>query len=136
MATWPCHDITREATAALSDPASKATLQEMATAGCPAEAFAEFLAERCSPGLAALVREEFREMPASMIGLILASWNEAERAGKPFELRSVSPDQPLGFARNRRVRLTLDYEADRAAISISHVPGRHAGWYQPVHAAA
>jgi len=136
VATWPCHDITRAATAILADDASKASLRNMAAEGAPPAAFAEFLAERCEPELSALVRAEFLEMPAGMIGLILSSWSEADRAGKSFELSSVSPAEPLQFARSRRVRLTLDYEADRAVISLSHVPGRHAGWYQPVPQAA
>jgi hypothetical protein len=70
-------------------------------------------------------------MPDPMFQTIMTSWLAADGSGKSFELRSERPEKPLEFAHKGRVRLTVDYEEDRAVVSVSHVAGRHAQWYKP-----
>jgi hypothetical protein len=75
-----------------------------------------------------------RELPTNLVETIVSAWAMAAGAGKTFVLRSVVPTQPLDFARNRRVRIALDVEADGIVVSLSHIPGRHAAWAQPAPA--
>ena len=56
---------------------------------------------------------------------------EFDNERKTFVLRSLPPAQPLDFARNRRVRIALDVEAEGIVVSLSHIPGRHAAWALP-----
>ncbi len=94
------------------------------------------LASQCDVATAMLLREEMVELPTNLVETIMGAWAMAASAGKTFRLQSVVPREPLEFARSRRVRLAVDVETDGVVVSLSHIPGRHAAWAQPVVATA
>ena len=131
MAFTSCNMIALRVTAELgADDGVGAARRLLARGAEPAE-FIEELARRCEPELAEVLREEFKELPRTLVETVIHSWLLAESAGKPFTLESRVPDRPLEFARRSRVRFTVDVQDDGVTVSLSHVPGRHADWYRP-----
>ncbi len=131
-----CKTITETATEEFASESWREVAVDLMERGADAEAFVEAMAARMEPGMASLFREEFHQLPSTLIGMIVDAWAMAEAAGKGFRVQSVPPASPLDFARNRRVRVAVDADDQGVVVSISHVPGRHAEWYQPVAAAA
>ena len=69
--------------------------------------------------------KEFEELPAFAVSTLLHAWLEATSRGLPFAAHSVRPERPLEFARERRVRVSVD-ESDRGIdVRLSHIPTRH-----------
>lgn len=131
MSFLPCYALTEHATAELGSEDGRIWIRNLLSKGAPREELIEAFATQSDPALADLVRLEFSEMPDPMFQTIMASWLAADGSGRAFELRSERPDKPLEFAHRQRVRLTVDYEEDRAIVSVSHVAGHHAQWYKP-----
>ena len=131
MSALPCYTLTQHTTNELNSDEGREWIRRLLGEGASREELIEAFASQSEPSLAELVRLEFREMPDPMFQTIMASWLAADGSGKAFELRSERPERPLEFAHKSRVRLTVDYEEDRAVVSVSHVAGHHAPWYQP-----
>jgi hypothetical protein len=131
MSTFACYALTQHTTEELNSDEGRDWIRRLLREGASREVIIEAFASQSEPGLAELVRTEFREMPDPMFQTIMASWLAADGSGKSFEIRSERPERPLEFAHRSRVRLTVDYEEDRAVVSVSHVAGRHAQWYKP-----
>ncbi len=127
-----CLAITERATDVLGSEEGRSLALELLERGAAPSAFVDALASQCDPDTASLLREEMAELPSNLVETIVNSWVLAAAAGKSFQLRSVPPREPLDFARNRRVRLAVDVEDDGVIVSLSHIPGRHAAWAQPV----
>ncbi len=134
MAYTSCVTITESTTEELNSERGRARALDLLAAGAPAADYIAALAEHMPKWEADLLRQEFEELPASMVNTIVQAWVMAESAGREFTLTSVRPDRPLEFARSQRVRFQVDIEADRVVVALSHVPGRHADWYQPASA--
>jgi hypothetical protein len=131
MSMFSCFALTSHTTAELGSDETRTWIRHLISEGASREALIEAFAGQADPAIAELVRYEFSEMPDPMFQTIMASWLAADGSGKSFELRSERPEKPLEFAHKGRVRLTVDYEEDRAVVSVSHVAGRHAQWYKP-----
>lgn len=131
MAYTSCKDITESTTTELTSERGRARAVELLAANAPDRLFIEALAESLDPALAEQLLAEFDEMPASMVQTIVQAWVMAETGGREFVLRSAKPERPLEFARASRVRFQVDIEADVVSVTLSHIPGRHATWYQP-----
>jgi hypothetical protein len=70
-------------------------------------------------------RKEFEELPQFAVSTLLHAWLEATTRNLPFAAHSVRPDRPVEFARERRVRVSVD-ESDRGIdVRLSHIPTRH-----------
>jgi hypothetical protein len=123
--------MTAALTALLARPSVAATLRTLIAEGAPIEAQIEVLTREADGTTASGVASEFRELPRLTAATIIQAWHLADADGKPFELVSERPRTPLDFARTRRVRITVDSEADVVRVALSHVPGRHAPWYAP-----
>lgn len=131
MSTFNCYALTQRTTEELNSDEGRQWIRRLINEGATREELIEAFATQSAPGLADLVRLEFSEMPNPMFETIMASWLAADGSGRAFELRSERPEKPLEFAHRGRVRLTVDYEEDRAVVSVSHVAGHHAQWYKP-----
>ncbi|MFN8639690.1 MAG: hypothetical protein U0360_09600 [Dehalococcoidia bacterium] len=131
MAYTSCKDITESTTTELTSERGRARAVELLAASAPDRAFIEALAESMDPIMATQLLTEFDELPASMVSTIVQAWVMAETGGRDFVLRSAKPERPLEFARTSRVRFQIDIEADAVSVTLSHIPGRHATWYQP-----
>jgi len=131
MSTFNCYALTQRTTEELNSDEGRQWIRRLINEGATREELIEAFATQSAPGLADLVRLEFSEMPDPMFETIMASWLAADGSGRAFELRSERPEKPLEFAHRGRVRLTVDYEEDRAVVSVSHVAGHHAQWYKP-----
>lgn len=131
MSTFSCYALTQHTTEELNSDEGRQWIRRLISEGASREELIEAFATQSAPGLADLVRLEFSEMPDPMFQTIMASWLAADGSGRAFELRSERPERPLEFAHRGRVRLTVDYEEDRAVVSVSHVAGHHAQWYKP-----
>lgn len=136
MTALACYALTAHATSELNTDAGRTLIRDLLAAGASREALIEAFAGQAPADVAELIRYEFSQMPDPMFETIMASWLAADGSGKAFELRSVRPEKPLEYAHKGRVRLTVDYEEDRAVVSVSHVAGRHAEWYKPAAALA
>ena len=136
MSTFSCYALTQHTTDELNSDEGREWIRRLLNEGASREELIEAFAKQSAPGLADLVRLEFTEMPDPMFQTIMASWLAADGSGRAFELRSERPERPLEFAHRGRVRLTVDYEEDRAVVSVSHVAGHHAQWYKPAVAAS
>jgi hypothetical protein len=77
------------------------------------------------PKMAAVAEMELGELPPIAIRTMLEAWREADDAGLHFEAHSVKPDRPIEFAKSRRVRVTVDREAEGVYVGLAHIPGRH-----------
>ena len=77
------------------------------------------------PTMAPVAQMELGELPPVAIRTMLEAWREADAAGIAFEAHSLRPDRPIEFAKTKRVRVTVDREADGVYVGLSHVPGRH-----------
>ena len=130
MGASPCAEIGLHVTMLAATDDDRAGFIRLLESGAPQEAFVDAFTARCAPEMARVVRDELDELPAHTVSTIVSAWAAAEGAGKRFELRSVVPDQPLAFARDRRVRLAVDADSEGIVVSISHIPGRHAEWYR------
>lgn len=131
MSVLNCYALTERTTNELNSDEGREWIRRLLNEGATREELIEAFAQQSAPGLADLIRLEFTEMPDPMFQTIMASWLAADGSGRAFELRSEPPQRPLEFARRGRVRLTVDYEEDRAIVSVSHVAGHHAQWYKP-----
>ncbi|MDA0364792.1 MAG: hypothetical protein O3B31_02170 [Chloroflexi bacterium] len=131
MSYGPCYTLTQRTTEEFNSDHGREWIRRLLHDGASREELIEAFATQSAPELADLVRLEFSEMPDPMFQTIMASWLAADGSGRAFELRSERPEKPLEFAHRRRVRLTVDYEEDRAIVSVSHVAGHHAQWYKP-----
>ena len=131
MSATGCEPMTAALTSLLTRPEVAAALRALCAQGASIEAQIDSILSAAEPGTAADVLAEFRELPRVTAGMILQAWQLADGAGKPFELVSRRPAAPLEFARERRVRITLDAESEVVRVALSHVPGRHASWYAP-----
>ena len=86
---------------------------------------AEKVIAGADPQRAELASQEFAELPQLAISTMLHAWLEAETRGVAFEAHSLPPERPLEFARNRRVRITVDEEDSAIQVRLSHIPTRH-----------
>ncbi len=96
----------------------------------PAE-FVDAVSAYADPHTADLLREEFAELPPITITMMLEAWSMARQGGRELRMESVIPDEPFTFARNRRVRVSVEAEEDAVRVLLSHIPTRHAEWYAP-----
>lgn len=78
------------------------------------------------------VERELGELPAAAVLGILAAWQTADSAKKPFVFESVRPDSPIDLARRRSVRLIVDIDESGVHAGLSHVPTRHPTWSEGV----
>src|SRR5690606_29932390 len=76
------------------------------------------------------LRAEYLELPEVMASLIVDSWRMADEAGKAWSFASIPPAEPLAFARSRKVRFVVDVDEDGVTLSVAHIAGRKAEWYQ------
>jgi hypothetical protein len=136
MSVTGCYTLTAHTTSELNSGSGRTLIRDLLAQGASREALIEAFAGQAPAEIAELIRYEFSQMPDPMFETIMASWLAADGSGKAFELRSVQPEKPLEYAHKGRVRLTVDYEEDRAVVSVSHVAGRHADWYKPAEALA
>ena len=70
-------------------------------------------------------KKEFEELPEFAMSTMLYAWLESADRGLRFQAHSVRPERPIEFARNRRVRVTVDEDQDSIQVSLSHIPTRH-----------
>lgn len=125
-----CVDISAFVTTELQSPDGKQAIIALLTDGVEGRSLVEHLAGRTDANMAELLMREIEELPQTLVQTIQQAWEMATAGGREFALVSTPPDRPLEFARNQRVRVTVDVEADRVVVALSHVPGRHAAWYQ------
>ncbi len=136
MSLTGCYTLTGFTTSELQADETRGLVRELLARGASREDLIGAFAAQAPADIAELIRLEFAEMPDPMFQTIMTSWLAADGSGKGFELRSVAPEKPLEYAHRGRVRLTVDYEEDRAIVSVSHVAGHHAEWYKPAVALA
>jgi hypothetical protein len=89
----------------------------------------DLMARNAAPDVAATLRAEFAELPPLALSTLVDACALAHASGRPLEVVSVGPDGPIEFARQRRVRITIDVEEERIRIALSHVASHHATWY-------
>ncbi len=80
---------------------------------------------KTEPAMAPIAQQELGELPPVAIRTMLEAWREADDAGISFEAHSVRPDRLIEFAKARRVRVTVDRDANGVSVGLAHVPGRH-----------
>ena len=81
--------------------------------------------------LAALMLEEFAELPENFVPTFMAAWALAQESGRSFTMASRAPERPLEQARQGRVSYTIDHDEQGVTMYVSHVAGHHARWYRP-----
>jgi len=131
MSLTGCEPMTAALTSLLARPDVASTLRRLVEGHASIEDQIDALVAFADPSVAAGALAEFRELPRLTATMILQSWALADGAGKRFELMSRKPSEPLDFARQKRVRITVDSEESAVRVALSHVPGRHAEWYAP-----
>lgn len=131
MGDTGCVALTASVTELLESDEVREQVLAMLASGASTEAFLRLFTGTADHGMATLARAEVAELPATLVEMVVNTWAVAEASGKQFVLRSVAPDRPLEFAHAGRTRVTLDMEAERVTVSLSHVPGHHAAWYAP-----
>ena len=129
--SFGCYAITEIGTAIMNSPEGRAEMSRMYELGATPIEYIDFIASQCDAKNEALMYEEFGELPASTIKMVIDAWALAVKAGKPFAINSVLTDEPVEFARARRTRLVVDIEDEGVIVSLLHFPGRHAEWSQP-----
>jgi hypothetical protein len=113
----------------LAAPEVRKTMRALRASGATRDEYVEAIIGFADPDVAATIREEFGVLPGLTVSIIVDAWALADAAGKRFEVTSVPPDEPIRFARNRRVRITVDVEDEIVTVALSHVATRHADWY-------
>lgn len=131
-----CFAVMSEVETVLSTDAGANEARHLLAAGADLAAFADAFAKHAPPEQAERLRAEIAELPSNTVMMIVQAWLLAESAGKPLTLRSVRPERPVEAARARRVELSIAMEETGVSVSLSHIPGRHATWYQPTVAVA
>jgi hypothetical protein len=132
MGSPDCIDTLNQVEQVLLSPVGADEARRLLARGARTEEFLDLFVRHAAPETAAIARMEFAELPESTIALIVQAWAMAESAGKPLTLASVPPARPLEAARNRRVELAISMDESGVRVALSHIPGRHASWYQPV----
>ena len=118
-----CYAITEIGTAIMNSPEGRAEISRMYERGATPVEYIDFIAGQCDPKNEALMYEEFGELPASTIKMVIDAWALAVKAAKPFAINSVLTDEPVEFARARRTRLVVDIEDEGVIVSLLHFPG-------------
>jgi hypothetical protein len=106
------------------DPLFRARLLEAMAANDGFDAVAVLISET-EAAAADIVTTEIEQLPAAAVRTMLTAWREASEQNLKFRARSVLPDRPLEFARNRRVRVVVDRNQDSMEVQLSHIPTRH-----------
>jgi hypothetical protein len=132
MAISSCRDTVSWVTEVFGTPDVARRLRELRSAHATAPEFVEAIASLSHPAIAGTIREEFGQLPAATVMTVIEAWAMADAGNKPFEMVSVRPEEPVAFARSRRVRVTVDAEEDAVRVFLSHIPTRHADWYSPL----
>jgi hypothetical protein len=131
MSSTGCEPFTAAITAALEHEAIAQELLSLRAAGHSDVEVLRCLLAHIAPDAKEDALRELGELPRTLASTIIQSWVLARESGRRFRLSSVRPDRPFTFARQYRVRLTTDYDEEIVTVGVSHVPGRHALWYQP-----
>lgn len=129
MSASGCIPTTMCVTELLSMPEVQESWLRLRDAHAPA---AEFVTAMCSfapADIAATMLDEFQVLPSVTVTSLVDAWALAHASRKHFEFVSLKPEEPLAFARHRRVRLTVEVDEDRVTLFLSHIPTRHAEWY-------
>lgn len=129
MSLSGCRPAALHLTEFFADAEVKKTLRTLRAIGATREDYIELMSRHADPTVAAVIREEFAVLPKIALSTLLDAWDLADAAGKPFEVVSLAPDEPIRFARHRQVRITIDVAEDAVRTGLSHIPTRHAEWY-------
>lgn len=130
MGTSGCRAITEEGTEWVRTSEAHNILERLEQLGAEPETYIGAFISHLEPHDQALLRDELPALPAGTLDIIVDSWRRATTAGKSFALRSEAPASPLTYARARRVRVAVESDEHGVSVSITHMPGRHAEWYQ------
>lgn len=136
MSVSGCRRVTAFLTELFEQPEIADQLRSLRASGATRDQYIDLMAGSAESEMAGLIRDEFGSLPPLAVTTLVDAWAMADFAGKTLEVASVSPDEPMVFARNRRVRITIDAEEDRVTVGISHIPSRHAEWYAGARASA
>lgn len=131
MTMTGCEPATMELTRLLGRAEVASALRAIVQTGGTPEQVAECLLSHAGEATIDIVRMELTELPPHLLTTACQAWMTADHFGKQFELMSVRPDSALTFARERRIRITIDTEEDCVRMTLSHIPGRHATWLTP-----
>jgi hypothetical protein len=131
-----CRQLTGIITEYLASESGAAEMQALMERRASAGEIVDALAEACRPAEAALMREEFAELPENFVQTFTTAWAVAASGGRAFTLTSAPPAQPLAFARRGCVAYTIEHDDRGITMYVSHVHGRHAEWYKPAMAIA
>ncbi len=112
-----------------ADQEAVKSLRRLQSIGATRDEYIELMARHADPSIATVIREEFAVLPKVALSTLIDAWAMADAAGKPFEVLSLPPEEPVRFARNRLVRITIDVGEEAVRVALSHVPTRHAEWY-------
>ncbi len=128
MSWTGCDETALWLTHALEDAAVCARVREEMGEGAPAASLVRAIARDLPEQVRSRVERELGELPAAAVLGILAAWQTADSAHKPFVFESVRPESPIDLARRRGVRLTVDIDEDGVHAGLSHIPTRHPTW--------
>lgn len=132
MSWTGCDETAWWLTHALDDTTVCNRVREEMEQGSPAPALVRAIARDLPPQVKDRVERELGELPAAADLGILAAWQTADSAQKPFVFESVRPESPVDLARRRGVRLTVDIDEDGVHAGLSHIPSRHPTWTESV----
>ena len=128
MSWTGCDETAWWLTHALEDTAVSTRVRKEMDAGAHAPSLVRAIALDLPAHVKERVERELGELPAAAVLGILAAWQTADSAQKPFVFESVRPERPVDLARRRSVRLTIDVDEDGVHAGLSHIPTRHPTW--------
>ena len=134
--SWECRQLTAIITEVLGTESGAAEFKALMEQNASAAVIAEAFAAHCDAAEAALMMDEFSELPRSFVGTFMDAWLMAAEDRRRFELASRPPATPLDYARRGCVSFSIEHDERGVTMYVSHVHGRHAGWYKPAVAAA
>lgn len=132
MSWTGCDETAWWLTNALEDTAVCDRVREGLEQGSPAPSLVRAIARDLPPQVKDRVERELGELQAAAVLGILAAWQTADSAHKPFVFGPYGPDSPIDLARRRSVRLTVDIDEDGVHAGLSHIPSRHPTWAEGV----
>lgn len=132
MSWTGCDETAWWLTHALEDSTVCGRVREEMEHGSNAPSLVRAIARDLPPEVKDRVERELGELPAAAVLGILAAWQTADSAQKPFVFESVRPASPVDLARRRSVRLTVDIDEGGVRAGLSHIPSRHPTWTEGV----
>lgn len=131
-----CSRITNHVTQISTDAEFQARMRELAGRAYTSAEVTDLLCDFLPYEVATELRAEYHELPSIMAEMIVGSWKMADEAAMPWTFQSMVPAEPIAFARKRRVQFLVDVDEEGVTLSVAHIAGRKAEWYQPVPVAA